>query len=225
MSDEHQLNFINNRNIENSILIGNHGCGKTKTILDFVFKKSSKSTDFLILTYSKKAQVDLINKGRQISTRFNIYNIKTIHSLAATILNNLFNKTSSNINTIILATFKTIADKDISVVSCLKNCKFIIIDEAQDVNENQYNLVKLISTKLNIPLILVGDPNQNIYQFQGGSDKFLLNHSNNKYILVNNYRSTNQIINFCNYLRPHNDLPSMICKNNKDNNKPLIYIK
>jgi hypothetical protein len=224
MSDEHQLNFINNRNIENSILIGNPGCGKTKTILDFVFKKSSKSTDFLILTYSKKAQVDLINKGRQISTRFNIYNIKTIHSLAATILNNLFNKTSSNINTIILATFKTIADKDISVVSCLKNCKFIIIDEAQDVNENQYNLVKLISTKLNIPLILVGDPNQNIYQFQGGSDKFLLNHSNNKYILVNNYRSTNQIINFCNYLRPHNDLPSMICKNNKDNNKPLIYI-
>jgi len=224
MSDEHQLNFINNRNIENSILIGNPGCGKTKTILDFVFKKSSKSTDFLILTYSKKAQVDLINKGRQISTRFNIYNIKTIHSLAATILNKLFNKTSSNINTIILATFKTIADKDISVVSCLKNCKFIIIDEAQDINENQYNLVKLISNKLNIPLILVGDPNQNIYQFQGGSDKFLLNHSNNKHILVNNYRSTNQIINFCNYLRPHNDLPSMICKNNIDNNKPLIYI-
>jgi len=54
----------------------------------------------------------------------------------------------------------------------------------------------LITNKLNIALILVGDPNQNIYQFQGGSDKFLLNHSNIKYILVNNYRSTNQIIDF-----------------------------
>ena len=38
-----------------------------------------------------------------------------------------------------------------------------------------------ICNKLKIPLVLVGDPNQSIYQFQGGSDKFLLNHSNNKY--------------------------------------------
>ena len=67
-----------------------------------------------------------------------------------------------------------IADKDISIVSCLKKCKFIIIDEAQDINENQYNLVKLIANKLKIPLILVGDPNQNIYQFQGGSDIFII---------------------------------------------------
>jgi hypothetical protein len=224
MEDEQQSLFINNDNIENSILIGNPGCGKTKTILDFVFLNSSKSTEFLILTFSKKAQIDLINKGKQISPIFNIYNIKTIHSLASTILNKLFNKTCSNITTIILATYKMIADKDISIVSCLKKCKFIIIDEAQDINENQYNLVKLIANKLKIPLILVGDPNQNIYQFQGGSDKFLLNHSNNKYILVNNYRSTNQIINFCNYLRPHNDLPLMVCKNNIDKCKPLIYI-
>jgi len=224
MTDECQLKFINNNNIEDSILLGNPGCGKTKTILDFILNNSSKSNEFLILTFSKKAQIDLINKGKNITSIFNIYNIKTIHSLAATILNKLFNKTCTNINTIILATFKTIVDKNIRIVPCLKKCKYIIIDEAQDINNNQYNLIKLITNKLNIPLILVGDPNQNIYQFQGGSDKFLLNHSNNKYILVNNYRSTNQIIDFCNYLRPHNDLPLMICKNNKDNNKPLIYI-
>lgn len=220
-NDENQTKFINNK-IESSILIGNPGCGKTKTIIDFVLNNSSKSNEFLILTFSKKAQSDLIYKGKELSQIFNNINIKTIHSLAATILNKLFNKKSNNINTIILATLKNIVDENISIVPCLKKCKYIIIDEAQDINENQYNLIKLITDKLNIPLILVGDPNQNIYQFQGGSDKYLLNHSNNKNILVNNYRSTNEIINFCNYLRPHNDLPLMICKTNK--NKPLIYI-
>ncbi len=160
MADEHQLKFINNKNIESSILLGNPGCGKTKTIIDFILNNSSKSNEFLILTFSKKAQIDLINKGKNIASIFNIYNIKTIHSLAATILNKLFNKTCNNINTIILATFKTIIDKDIRIVSCLKKCKYIIIDEAQDINNNQYNLVKLISNKLNIPLILVGDPDQ-----------------------------------------------------------------
>jgi len=223
MNDEDQLNFINNK-IESSILIGNPGCGKTKTIIDFCIKKFNSSTEFLILTFSKKAQTDLITKGKLSSPIFNMYNIKTIHSLASVILKKILNKNSENINTVILSTFKVILNKDISVVSCLKKCKCIIIDEAQDINENQYNLIKLITDKLNIPLILVGDPNQNIYQFQGGSDKFLLNHSNNKYILTNNYRSTNQIINFCNYLRPHNDLPLMVCKTDKNNNKPLIYI-
>ena len=104
MVDEYQLKFINNKNIESSILLGNPGCGKTKTIIDFILNNSSKSNEFLILTFSKKAQIDLINKGKNIASIFNIYNIKTIHSLAATILNKLFNKTCNNINTIILAT-------------------------------------------------------------------------------------------------------------------------
>lgn len=224
MNDDDQLKFINNYNIENSVIIGNPGCGKTKTIIDFCISNNINSNEFIIITFSKKAQLDLITKGQKLSPIFNIYNIRTIHSLSATIFKKLFNKCSENINTLILATYKSIIDKDISIISCLKKCRFIIIDEAQDINENQYNLIKLIANKLNIPLILAGDPNQNIYQFQGGSDRFLLNHSNIKYILINNYRSTNQIVNFCNHLRPHDELPLMICKKNTNGNKPLLYI-
>ena len=115
-------------------------------------------------------------------------------------------------------------NEDISHISFLKNCKIIFIDEAQDINENQYNLILEISTKLKIPLVLVGDPNQSIYQFQGGSDKFLLNHSNSKHQLINNYRSSKEIVEFCKYLRPHDDLPSMECKTDINDDKPYIYI-
>ena len=64
---------------------------------------------------------------------------------------------------------------DLSTISFLSKCKFIIVDEAQDINKYQYDLIKLIASKLNIPLILVGDPNQNIYQFRGTDNYFMIN--------------------------------------------------
>ena len=230
--NDNQQQFVDSA-IENCIVIGNPGCGKTKTIIEYCIKKYkdkiiSSSNGFLIISFSKKAQLDFITKGRQTDNPklFNNNNIKTIHSLATNIMKNLFNKSTSSINTIILATYKNLLNESIDnlvKLNVFKNCKFIIIDEAQDINENQYNLIKYISLKLNIVLILVGDPNQNIYQFQGGHDKFLLNHSNKIYNLTENYRSTNQIIDFINYLRPYNNFPIITSAKNTNNDKPLIY--
>jgi len=227
-----QLLFINS-DIKNCIVLGNPGCGKTKTIIEYCIDKYNKkliksNNNFLIISFSKKAQIDFIKRGK-LSTQPNLFtntNVKTIHSLAKSIFDKLFNKTSNTINTIILATYKNLLnnyDGLINVYS-LNKCSFIIIDESQDINENQYNLIKLISTILKIPLILVGDPNQNIYQFQGGTDKFLMNHvKDNIFYLTHNYRSTKQIIQFCNYMRPYNYLPRMISGKNTNNSKPLIY--
>jgi hypothetical protein len=229
--NEDQLLFVNS-NIENCSVYGNPGCGKTRTIIEYCIKKFNdkqifSSQNFLILSFSKKSQTDFIKRGKHSSKPelFNIYNVRTIHSLASSISYKLLKKQSDSRNTIILATYKNILDDsfDMTMIKSLSKCKFIIIDEAQDLNQNQYNLAKLIADKLNISLILVGDPNQNIYQFQGGSDKFLLNHSKIVYNLTKNYRSTNQIVQFCNYLRPHNFLPFMSSAKNTNNKKPLIY--
>jgi len=209
-------------------IIGNPGCGKTKTIIDYCNKKFTKKSEFLIITFSNKAQSDFITKGSKTSELFNNYNCKTIHKLASSISKKLINKTSeNNLNTLIISTLNLIKEYDISNLSIFKNCKIIFIDEAQDINENQYNLIKEIADNLKIPLVLVGDPNQSIYQFQGGTDKFLLNHSNsndNKLLLINNYRSSKEIVEFCKYLRPHNDLPAMECKTDITDTKPFIYI-
>jgi len=230
-----QKKFINNK-IENCILIGNPGCGKTKTIIEYCIEKYSKKyinnqNNFLIISYSKKAQIDFIARGKKSKypKLFSNKNIRTIHNIASHISKNKFNKNTENINTIILSTYKNLLNiNDINILNDIyifSNCKFIIVDEAQDINNNQYNLIKLISEKLNIPLILVGDPNQNIYQFQGGSEKFLLNHSKNIFYLTTNYRSSKEIIDFCNNIRPYNYLPLMVSNNNFSNinKKPLIY--
>ncbi len=227
-----QLLFINS-DIKNCILTGNPGCGKTKTIIEYCIDKYNKKiiksgNNFMIISFSKKAQLDFIKRGKTSSqpNLFNNKNVKTIHSLSKSIFDKLFNKSSNTINTIILATFKNLLNNsdDLIKINSLQNCSFIIVDEAQDINENQYNLIKLISNVLNIPLILVGDPNQNIYQFQGGSDQFLMNHEkDNIFNLIQNYRSTNQIVQFCNHIRPYNYLPKMISGKNTNDSKPLIY--
>jgi hypothetical protein len=209
----------------NTTIIGNPGCGKTRTIINYCIDNFKKKSDFLIITFSNKAQNDFIEKGKKKLDLFSNYNCKTVHKLACLISKNISKKTTENsLNTLILSTLKLIKNEDISHISFLKNCKIIFIDEAQDINENQYNLILEISNKLKIPLVLVGDPNQSIYQFQGGSDKFLLNHSNSKHQLINNYRSSKEIVEFCKYLRPHDDLPSMECKTDINDDKPYIYI-
>ena len=53
---------------------------------------------------------------------------------------------------------------------------------------------------------MIGDPNQNIYQFQNGSDQYLINHPGKNFKLIKNYRSTPHIVNFINYFRPWDKL-------------------
>ena len=226
-----QNEFINH-DIMNMKLLGNPGSGKTHAIIQFCIDKYTKkivnsSKNFLIISFSRKAKDDFISKGRKSSKPKIFNNIMTIHKLASIIFKNCYSKTSTNVNTIILATYLKIIENiiDLTQIKLLSKCKMIIIDEAQDISENQYNFISILSNKLNIPLILVGDPNQSIYQFQGGSDKFLLNHPGPSISLTKNYRSTNQIIAFLNKLRPWNTLPSMESANNINGPKPSIYVE
>ena len=118
--NEQQLEFINNK-IENCVVYGNPGCGKTKSIIEFCINKKVKSNEFLIISFSKKAQIDFINRGKQKSNIFNNNNVKTIHSLAYTILKKCLGKSSNNINTIILATYKNMLSNnlDLTNIQCL----------------------------------------------------------------------------------------------------------
>jgi ATP-dependent DNA helicase RecQ len=102
-------------------------------------------------------------------------------------------------------------------VQLLGNLEYIFVDEYQDVAENEYRLIRLIagldeseddSRSVQINLCVIGDDDQNIYAFRGTSNKYLLQFADEYHArrlpLVENYRSTEPIIEAANRLIANN---------------------
>ena len=85
----------------------------------------------------------------------------------------------------------------------------IMIDEYQDTNGMQERIIKMISDAGNIPMFMVGDIKQSIYRFRLAEPAIfgqkyaaykLDNHSGEKIDLMQNYRSSRDVIEATNYL-------------------------
>jgi DNA helicase-2/ATP-dependent DNA helicase PcrA len=86
--------------------------------------------------------------------------------------------------------------------------KYVLVDEFQDTNPNQYELIKEIAGK-HQNITVVGDDDQAIYSWRGASIRFLFNFENdfprsNIIKLEQNYRSTQQVLDFANSLIVNN---------------------
>jgi len=231
--NEEQLKFIESP-LQNAKLLGIPGGGKTQSIIGKIIYHYTKSdinqnNQFLILTFSKRACNDFIEKGKKQNRRlFNTKNIRTLHSLAGKIVYKVMEKRSSSQDTVIISSIDLIDShpEDIKEMEEFSNLKIIFIDEAQDISYIQYQLVLKISKLTKCFIVMIGDPNQNIYQFQNGSDEYLMNHEGETFCLIKNYRSTPHIVNFINQFRPWNSLTSEMLSTKEDNRfnkKPIIF--
>ena len=86
--------------------------------------------------------------------------------------------------------------------------RYLLVDEFQDTNPNQYELIKLLSHDRS-SITVVGDDDQAIYSWRGASIRFLFDFERDfpgtRIIkLEQNYRSTPEILNFANLLISQN---------------------
>ena len=88
--------------------------------------------------------------------------------------------------------------------------RYILVDEFQDTNKTQFNIVKLLAgEKANV--FVVGDDDQSIYSFRGACYDNMFDFEKaypnvKKFKLVQNYRSTNNILKGANALIKNNKL-------------------
>jgi len=55
-----------------------------------------------------------------------------------------------------------------------EECKYLLVDEYQDINAAQFRLIELLSRETSDGLFVVGDDAQSIYSFRGATPKFIL---------------------------------------------------
>jgi len=88
-----------------------------------------------------------------------------------------------------------------------RNYEYICIDEAQDMNNAQYRLLRSLANDGYQNVMMVGDPKQSIYAFNGSNKDFMLKHFVSDYNpvifeLSENYRSAREILEYANKIIP-----------------------
>lgn len=95
----------------------------------------------------------------------------------------------------------------------LAGYRYILVDEYQDIDEDQYQLIAALtgrtsSDEYKLCILAVGDDDQNIYGFRGANLRFIrqfqADYTAREHYLVENYRSSGHIIAATNALIQHN---------------------
>ena len=111
---------------------------------------------------------------------------------------------------IVLSLFKKLLLKNKDFLMNVRNeIEYLFYDEAQDLNKLQYDILEIIIPPSSEKgLVLIGDDDQNIYEWNGTDIRYILGFKN-KYnaeviVLNENYRCSNQIIDKANKLISNN---------------------
>ncbi len=95
----------------------------------------------------------------------------------------------------------------------LAGYRYILVDEYQDIDSEQYQLISAIAGRTldddnKLTILAVGDDDQNIYSFRGANIAFIRQFQDDyqarEHYLVENYRSSSHIIAAANALIQHN---------------------
>lgn len=223
---DEQLKYINYDKKNHTKLLACAGSGKTRCIIARMSKliesKKYDSESILMLTFSRFTRDDFMNKIKTYGgTCISVNSVKTIDKFAKQIIDP---EGTVDVSLLSYRLMKYLEETDASVLKknkIFKQIKMVFIDEAQDLNEIQYRIFCAMRDKLGIIINMIGDPNQNIYQFRDSSDKYLTEFEAVVFKLTRNFRSYLPIVDFSKHLRPFNE-HDVICTKGNNNCKPIM---
>jgi ATP-dependent DNA helicase RecQ len=221
-------------------VIAGPGSGKTHTIVHriaYLIKVKRVQPDrVLVLAYNRNAVRELRLRLQaligNLASRLRVY---TFHGLALALLGRTLEETArpargksrdaekqfDNLLKDVCDLLAGHEDNDdesqFRRIRLLGNTEHIFVDEYQDVTEQEYRLIQLISglgdsedpnQAVQINLCVIGDDDQNIYSFRGADAKFILQfeaeYKAKQFLLTENYRSTEAIIDVGNRVIQNN---------------------
>lgn len=196
-----------------------HGIDKNE-IYSYIQKECGAQLDMCSIKYSKKimGEVEVDNEsflnfkedGNEFTPKFKFSTKNIAKEYVLPIKKYIWSEVRKlTHNEILYFGYRILEKNPTALYATRVKFPFIFIDEFQDTNPLQTLLVKMIGEKTT-RIIVVGDVAQSIYSFQGAKpsdfNNFCINSDgDNRYSINGNRRSTENIVNFCNFLRKTDD--------------------
>lgn len=201
---ERQHQIIGDDTSKHIVVSAGPGSGKTKVLVhklaSLLLLEDVKHEQLLMLTFSRAAAIEFKQRLRAlIGNAANFIEIKTFHSYCFDLLGKIGNVEDSE--NVVKEAVGLLRSGDVDSGRITKTV--LVIDEAQDMDKNEYSLVEfLMEHNDDMRVIAVGDDDQNIYKFRGSDSKYLrsliTDHGAKQYSLIDNYRSSKSIVSFAN---------------------------
>ena len=180
------------------------GSGKTKVLVhklaSLLLLEDVKHEQLLMLTFSRAAALEFKRRLTVlIGNASNFVEIKTFHSYCFDLIGQIGK--IEDAGDVVKKATEMIKNQEVEASKIIK--KVLVIDEAQDMDADEFALVEaLMESNDNLRVIAVGDDDQNIYEFRGSSSEYfwrlITQYGAKQYDLVDNYRSDKQIVAFAN---------------------------
>lgn len=199
-----QSKIINDNESKYIVVAAGPGSGKTRVLVhklaSLLLLEDVKHEQLLMLTFSRAAATEfkkrLINL---IGNAAHFVEIKTFHSYCFDLLGKI--GSLEGVEDIVKNASEMINNGEVEPGKIMKSV--LVIDEAQDMDENEFAMVQaLIRSNDDLRIIAVGDDDQNIFEFRGSNSKYLRalieDYGAVKYEMDENYRSKVRIVNLSN---------------------------
>lgn len=203
LSDK-QAEIINDADSRYIVVAAGPGSGKTRVLVhklaSLLLLEDVKHEQLLMVTFSRAAATEFKKRlVGLIGNAANFVEIKTFHSYCFDLLGKIGTlEASSNV---VKDAAEMIRNGEVEQGKITKSV--LVIDEAQDMDEHEFELVKALMTiNDDMRVIAVGDDDQNIYEFRGSNSEHLRtlieHYGATKYEMTENYRSKTNVIALAN---------------------------
>lgn len=199
-----QCEIIDDKQSKYIVVAAGPGSGKTRVLVyklaSLLLLEDVKHEQLLMLTFSraaatefKKRLIDLVGNAAHY------VDIKTFHSYSFDLVGKQGNLNESK--DVVRRAAEMIENGEVEQSKIAKNV--LVIDEAQDMGEDDFRLVKaLMQQNEEMRVIAVGDDDQNIYAFRGSDSRYMLSLASQNdaklYEMTDNYRSSRAVVDCAN---------------------------
>ena len=203
LSDK-QAAIINDSESKYIVVAAGPGSGKTRVLVhklaSLLLLEDVKHEQLLMVTFSRAAATEFKKRlVGLIGNAANFVEIKTFHSYCFDLLGKI--GTLEGSSNVVKNAAEMIRNGEVEQGKITKSV--LVIDEAQDMDEHEFELIKsLMTINDDMRVIAVGDDDQNIYEFRGSNSEYLRTlidyYGATKYEMTENYRSKSNIVAIAN---------------------------